>query len=175
MEYNIRTLKIKVYPSAYSLGPTKDAWKRLHDIAYYSRRVANECIGFHYWNDVTRRMVIAAKGDAKEYNNDFKDYFGVGNDGAGYRLIVSRFPLLPSSVAVRLSHSISSIYAKERKEVLLGNRSIRSYKKDMPIPISEPSISFKNTDKGIILSWKLSRKEEIVFSFVLGRDKGGTI
>jgi len=168
-DYTVRTLKIKVYPETYSGGDAKAAWKRLRDIAYWSRRAANECIGLQYWNDVTRNMADGVTG-GKEFDGMFKEFFGVGRNGAGYRLIVNKYDQIPSNVAVRISNTVYSLYTQERKAVLTGERSIRSYKAGMPIPVSEPSIAFS---AGPVLTWTLSRTEKMTFAFVFGRDKGG--
>jgi len=114
-------------------------------------------------------MVSGVSG-GETFNKLYKDFFGVGQNGAGYRFVINKYPSVPSSVAVRISNGVYSLYIKERKQVLTGERTIRSYKAGMPVPIAKPSVKFTS---GPVFTWSLSRTEKITFSFVFGRDKGG--
>ena len=50
---------------------------------------------------------------------------------------------------------------------MLGKRSLRTYRKGMPIPFMKSSMRFETNDDDILLKWV----NDIVFEFHFGRDK----
>jgi hypothetical protein len=155
-------------------------WDRLYQIINDSWKSANHIATGQYMNDNLIRLVYARKKiDTKnieqvsEIENFIfsKDgFFETKRQATTERDIKDAFPNIPPSVTNPLNQIVYASYIKEKKDMLMGNRSLRSYKQDMPIPITHTSMEF---NKNFQFIWKLQRNETITFNINFGKDKVG--
>lgn len=170
----MRIIKPSIFPIEYTDGDKKAAWDRIKNIHHETWKAANEIICGQYFNDVLMRKLVARKPDADkaELENVFSDFFGVKRQATTERDIKAMFPALPPCVTNRLNNDTVSVYRRDKADVMKGNRAVRNYKRNLPIPVTRSSIAINEDEKGYTVSWKLSRKEKIVFAVNFGRDRG---
>lgn len=78
---------------------------------------------------------------------------GTSQQNTTYQIVGEHFPNMPSHVQAELNNSISSLFAKEYKEVVYGKRSLRNYRKGMPIPFMKSAMRFVVHEKDIFMHW----------------------
>ena len=84
-----------------------------------------------------------------------------------YHLVNKHYPEMPSYVSAALNDQILNILKQEWIEVQRGERSIRNYKKGMPIPFMKTAMRFEKRDGDIYLHlW-----DNLSFKLIFGRDK----
>ena len=162
-DYHTRTLKLRVTDEA------KDAWK-----------AANWIASGQYLNDqLIRRIYARRKIDPKEdkqavdqIEQEFKDFFGTKRQATTERDIKKAYPVLPPCVTNPLNQIVVASYRKEKGEMLAGNRSLRSYRRGMPVQTTKAAIELSKGDNGNhFVSWKLGRKEAVNFEILYGKDR----
>lgn len=177
---NIRTVKLKLNV----IDEDKDkSWKRLRQISSDAWRAANWIASGQLLNDqLVRRIYARRKVNAKEdkqqveaIEQEFQNFFGTKRQATTERDIKEAFPELPSCVTNPLNQIVVASYNKEKQDMLMGNRSLRTYRKSMPIQTTKASIEFKSKNgeenNGHTVKWKLSREEAINFGIYYGKDK----
>ncbi len=102
----------------------------------------------------------------------FEKFFSVKRQATSERDIKKKFPLLPPCVTNVLNQVVFANYRKEKSDLLSGNRTLRTYRKGLPIPTSRNSIQFFIRDGKHMFYWKLSRSEKLTFSIYYGDDRG---
>jgi len=116
----------------------------------------------------------------KDASSKFQETFGVGPSAVAEREVKESFPEIPPCVSNILVNNVNGYYNKERIDVLKGGRSLRTYRKEIPIPTHKTSIEFYdqddigqdgNTYNHHYVKWKLSRTEHIIFQVFYGRDR----
>lgn len=108
----------------------------------------------------------------KIINDDFKSKFGVLKDSLSERNVKLTFNNLPPNVTNSLKNNIKSNWNNEIWDINNGIKSIRSYKKGLPIPISVNSMSFKKDNNNFNFNWRVCKGEDILFKIRLGKDSG---
>lgn len=168
-----RTLRLKISLSEYSLGDKKEGWKRLRDINHHVWMAANEIINSQYFNDqVVFRLPNRLDFSKSELEDKFKEIFGVKRQATSERDIKTMFPDLPPCITNRLNSDVVACYRKDKKEIFKGLKSLRRYKKDLPMPVTQTSVDFSFDENKYKVIWSLSRDEKMTFTIFLGRDKG---
>jgi putative transposase len=175
---NVRTIKLKVYV----IGDNKKAaWARIYQISNDVWRAANWVVGGQYWNDLHMRRVYARKGiDPKDMEavgkaeKEFFDkcgYFGVKRQATTERDIKEAFPNLPPCITNPMNQVVVASYSANKKDMLLGKQTLRTYKEGMPFIVTKSSIQFAETDGDHIFTWKIKKGESLQFGIVYGRDR----
>lgn len=166
-----QTAKIEIYPA------DKGAWDRIREIHYKVYRAANEIISTQFFCDqVVSRIKESVPGIDKDA---IKEAFTLSMSGAAdskgysqqnisYKLLAEKYPDIPACVRSALNAQVVSVYRKDKKEVMRGDRAIRSYRRGK-IGIPSVSSSFDMRPDG--MTWKLSKDEKIDLVFRFGRDK----
>ena len=174
---HIRTLKLKLKVVG---DDPKTSWKRLRQTSNDTWRAANWIADGQFMNDqLVRRLYARLKVDSKDpaavqkVEDDFKAVFGTKRQATTERDIKQQFPDLPPCVTNTLNQFVVASYTKEKPDMLAGNRSLRTYRKGLPIPTSRASVDFSAQDGRHIVSWKVQRGEQIQFEVFYGRDKAG--
>ncbi|MBM4165940.1 MAG: IS200/IS605 family element transposase accessory protein TnpB [Ignavibacteria bacterium] len=96
------------------------------------------------------------------------EFYKTSKQNTTYQILTKQFPEIPSDILTCLNNQIYSVIGKEKKEVLQGKRSIRSYRKGMPIPFrfaQHPRLEFFENE--YYLRWL----NNISFVLRFGRDK----
>ncbi len=174
-DQNIRTLKLKLKVVA---DDRKAAWRRIRQISDDAWRAANWIATGQCLNDqlvrriYARRKIDPADKDAvAKVEGEFQEFFGTKRQATTERDVKRRFPALPPCVTNRLNNDVVGSYKKTKKEVLAGLRSLRTYRKGMPVSTTKASIEIQPGDKTHRIVWKLGRKERLPFDVFYGRDK----
>jgi len=172
---NVRTIKLKMYVAGEQ---EKTDRIRLKKIANETWRAANIIINGQFLNDeflhrIRCRLKIEYSDpeSRNKVEDEFKEFFGVKRAATTERDIKSIFPNLPSCVTNTLNQIVTSSYSKDKKDILAGIRSVRTYKKGMPIPMTKKSTRLSIEDDKYYFSWTLSRADFIRFKIILGSDK----
>jgi len=175
----MRILRLSLSVDSSNLYDDKQKiWDRLYQIINDSWKSANHIATGQYMNDNFIRHVYARKQiDPKnieqvtEIENLIfsKDgFFETKRQATTERDIKEVFPNIPPSVTNPLNQIVYASYIKEKKDMLMGNRSLRSYKQNMPIPIRLNSMNF---NKNFQFIWNLQRNETITFNIYFGKDR----
>lgn len=84
------------------------------------------------------------------------------------RVLAEQFSNISSYIRGGISNNVYKCYKRERKELIMGNRTVRTYKKGMPIFFKKTAIRNFEYDvniKSIVFTWV-----EIPFAIRFGRD-----
>ena len=96
-----------------------------------------------------------------------EDFYTTSEKNTTYQLIRKEYPSLPSHITASLNDMVTKNYINELFDVQSGKRSLRTYKKGMPIPFMKSSLRFEKTDDGVVLKWL----NDIHFILHFGRDR----
>jgi hypothetical protein len=80
-----------------------------------------------------------ARSQAEE--NFFFNFFGSQRQATTEKDIKAAFPELPPCVTNPLNRVVYQSYNKEKGDMHLGNRSLRTYRKGMPIQTKKPQFN----------------------------------
>jgi len=179
-DFTVRTIRLKINPAG-----DKDAriaaWKRIRQICDDGWRAANWIATGQLLNDqLIRRIYARRKIDSRDLaatsavEQEFFNkagFFQTKRQATTERDIKEAFPNLPPSVTNPLNQVVVASYNKEKKQLLMGQRSLRSYKQGMPVTVTQNSIAFSPGEKTDTVAWTIQRGEEIKFEIYYGRDK----
>ena len=172
-----RTIKLKINVVGED---RKESWKRVRQISNDGWKAANWIASGQYLNDqLIRRIYARRKIDAKENKDavekvekEFKEFFGTKRQATTEKDVKEAYPDLPSCVTNPLNQVVVASYNKEKGDMLSGNRSLRSYRKGMPVTVTKKSIEFSKDDNDKhFIKWKLGRNEAVNFNIYYGKDK----
>lgn len=171
MSKTISTRKIQIRVNSDDNQIKKDYYKYLRDLEYNTYKCANQIIQLQFFKDIIKNGLDEGKGNITR--PDLKDkvekYFGTSIRNIGYKFSDNDYKKnLPSYVRGSLNSLVFKNYQSDYGEVLSGKRSIRTYKKGMPIPFM----------KNVINNLKTSTTNNFEFEFMkipmmtyLGRDR----
>jgi len=175
---SVRTIKLKLKV----VGNTKEAkdasWKRIRQISNDTWRAANYIASGQYFNDMAmRHLYVRNKIDPKDMEavgkaeESFRAVFGTKRQATTERDVKAKFPELPPAVTNPLNQLVVAGYRAEKPDMLMGNRSLRRYRRGIPIPTTTVSIEIALSDEGHRITWKPKRGERLYFEVYYGRDK----
>lgn len=175
--FHVRTVKLKIFVTDED---RKASWKRIRQISDDAWKAANLIASGQYFNDQLVRTIYARrKVNPKQdqlavdmIEEEFKGFFGTKRQATTERDIRRALPDLPSCVTNPLNQVVVASYQKEKGEVLSGRRSLRTYRKGMPIPTKKRVVLFgRDEEDRHTVTWKLGRQESMGFGIIYGRDK----
>jgi hypothetical protein len=176
-KFHTRTIKLKLRVADEDKAAS---WKCIRQISNDAWRAANWIAVGQLLNDqLVRRIYARLKIDPKDLDEvakvekEFQQFFGTKRQATTERDIKEAFSDLPPCVTNPLNQIVVQSYNKEKREMLSGNRSLRTYRKGMPIQTTKLAIEFYDSDddKDHFFRWKLGRKEQINFGILYGRDR----
>src|SRR3546814_17609671 len=86
-----------------------------------------------------------------------------------YRVLSSKLlGKMPSEIFSNLNNSLTSVYSTERTAYWKGEKSLRNYKRNLPLPFSGKSMKFVHDERNRELRVPLFK---IRFTTYLGKDK----
>jgi putative transposase len=100
-------------------------------------------------------------------SQQFTKDFGTSQQNTTYELIGHHFPSMPSYVKAALNQNIFKNFREDLFKVQTGQKSLRSYKKGLPIPFMSDSMRFEQKEDQILIHWV----NGIDFILNFGRDK----
>ena len=111
--------------------------------------------------EVKMKLADAAKDDAGMLSTSYRN--------TCYQVLSGRFKgEIPSDIFSNLKDIIFKTYKEEKGQYYSGERSLRNYKTNVPIPFSSSSVEFKAVEKDVQFSFF-----KIPMVFLFGRDRSG--
>lgn len=139
----IITRKIQVYINEPDIDKRKKHYELMRSWQWLAFKVANwiathkfvqdNLVDFNYF---TKDMDLLLADEIKKPNG----ILTMSAMNTGYELTKKVKQELPSAIRACLSSTIHSVYSKERKKYRAGDRSLRSYRKDMPVPFHNKAL-----------------------------------
>lgn len=179
-----RTIKQQIRLKSHNLESDEEAWSVLNDLFFVSRNIANATINTCHYLDAkvsTEAGIMRYDGEKKEERlerikqkkQEMAETFGVKEATQVYRAVTSEFPDVSSSIVVAIQNDAMSQYKNDRKEMLQGERSIRTYKKGYPVPFVKNQVSWSMSSEGkyevhVAFTHRGKRGIKLTFEVVLG-------
>lgn len=166
---SIITRKIEIVP----LGEKEEivrVWNYVRLLQNQVFKAANTVVNHQYFNELFRDRILKANEDIEKKSDARKEaqkYYGTSEQNTTYRILRESFPDLPSSITASLNNQIKKYFDKEVWEVKTGQRSLRTYKKGLPIPFMKSSLNFTREQNFINFKWF----NKTFFGLKFGRDK----
>ena len=133
---------------------------------YYSklRRTKEESEKNAVKNEIEGLKLQKKENEAKVRS----EFYKMSKQNTTYQLLSKQFSDVPADILTCINNQIYSVIGKDKKDVMIGKRSIRTYKKGMPIPFRFGSHSkIESSENEYYLRWI----NNITFLLRFGRDK----
>lgn len=169
----IITRKIQINPigDKETVHQTWQTMRGYDDTVY---RMANMIASHQYVLLNLKDMIYLTSGEEVKIADRAKDEKGILNcsvQNTTYKVLSSKFKgEIPSYVTTGLNSEVTKSVKAESKDYFLGRKSLRNYKKGMPIPT--PSLMFRNWHKGEKGNYTFTLAG-MQFSTFFGRDLSG--
>ncbi|MDH6310019.1 hypothetical protein M2451_002909 [Dysgonomonas sp. PFB1-18] len=137
----IITRKIQIYPIG-TPEEKKVHWSTIFGWQDMTYRLANQIATHRYIQDGLIQMLYLEDGIKRKLADHKKDEFGIlntSNQNSTYE-ISKAFDKLPADIRTSVNQYVSNYYNKEKSEYFTGKRSLRNYKRTLPIPFPAKSM-----------------------------------
>jgi putative transposase len=135
---NITTRKIEIFVCESDNDKRKEYYKQLRDWSYVSRNYANDVMNLLQSARILDNMM---KDIAPENSKGLSEYIDTSKRNLGYKLLANKYKeILPSSYRTCINSYVFSNFGNTIKDVLRGDRTINSYKKDFPLLFMAKSV-----------------------------------
>ncbi len=116
-----------------------------------------------------RKKLFKAQGMlTKEARAKAEQMYLTSEQNSTYQLLGQKFPNIPSSIRTCINVGASNDYKNDAFDVKMGRRSIRSYRKGIPMPFQKTAMRFsKNKEGDIMMNWLGG----VSFKLHFGKDK----
>jgi IS605 OrfB family transposase len=151
----------------------KNTWHKLYEWQYIVHKAANLISTHNFIQDNIKNFIYLTEEVKVKLADSSKDEEGILNTSkmnSTYRVLSETFKgRIPTNILTALNSTITKTYNKEKRDYFLGNKSLRSYRKDVPIPFQSSNIRD--------FSWDEERKlyaftlNGLPFKIWLGRDR----
>jgi len=155
-----------------------NAFRRIYDWQEMAYRASNLVATNLYIQDKSKELLYFHDDVRVKLANRSKDAEGVltsSRENSTYRVLSSKFKNeLPAAIFSSLNRSVYKNYISEKNEYFSGKRSLRSYKKNLPIPFNEKSIYSLRYDeeiKNFRFSLFKDKRYYVPFRTYLGSDR----
>lgn len=139
------TRKIQLLFNSSDKAEVKEYYKKLYEWEETVFRAANYISSHHYLQENVKDMIYYTEDVKKKLANIEKDADGIlttSKQNTTYQMLSNKFKgNIPMAILACLNAQVVSVYAKERKKYWLGECSLRTYKRGMPIPIDPRNAS----------------------------------
>lgn len=172
----ILTRKVKIYVNESDSELRKEFYKKLRDYSYHSRHMANDMMNALCSESFLKKLKEENEGSEIKLISDYFKSKGSKRLGQnitfqalGYKITSEKYKsLLPSFIRASLSQKVYKDFTENIKDILSGNRTFTSFKKDIPVYFM----------KSCIVGLKKTEDTNFIFTMfgvpvktVLGRDK----
>lgn len=168
----ILTRKIQILIDCDNQEKRKEYYQQLFDWQYMCFRGANYIFTHYYLQDQIKDILYLTEDIKVKLVDVEKDEDGILNISrmsTTYRLLASHFKgKLPSDVFGTLNKQLTTIYNSERVAYWKGEKSLRNYKRTIPIPFSVRTLKLIGDGKGRNYTFNLFK---IPFKTYLGKDR----
>ena len=162
---NLTTRKIEIYVSESDKDLRKEYYKTLRTWSNISRNYANDTINALQSSFFLDNIIKDSNEDNKKA---LSEYLGIKKMGVGYKILANKYKEhLPSYFRSAINLFVYKNFSESIRDVLKGESSVASYKKDFPL------LFMSNSIRNLIIDDKGGSFEffAIPFRFVFGRDK----
>lgn len=168
----ILTRKVQIYLDCDDKEERSEYFKKLfewQDIVY---RGSNMVMTHQYIQEQMKDLIYL-RDDVKVKLGDFKKdpdgIFTSSKMNTTYRILALYFKgKLPSNILSAMNMTLNRVFSSERAAYWKGEKSLRNYKKDMPIPFGGDQVKLHNDEKGRDFKFNLFK---IPFRTYLGKDR----
>lgn len=170
------TRKIEIYVNEPDKKKKTEYNKQLFNWLSICRKAANIISSHRFAQDSIKDFLYLTDNVKYKLANQLKDESGIFNtssDNTCYRVLSNKYKgEIPMATMSFLNNIISKTYKEEKKEYYRGDRSLRSYKNNIPIPIA----------KSQFINWQENKEKGGNYSFTVfgipfitrfGRDRSG--
>ncbi|MDQ8003389.1 MAG: hypothetical protein REI64_01240 [Pedobacter sp.] len=169
----IITRKIQLLIDSEDAEVVKEAKAQLYQWQNICFKAANMIISHQFIQEQVKDFFYLTEDIKLKLSDKKKDEDGIltlSKEGTTYHVLASHFKgRVPMNMMANLNHSLLSYFSKEKAAYWKGEKSLRNYKKNIPIPFSGRSITkFTLTPDGRNYRFKLFK---IPFRTYLGRDR----
>jgi IS605 OrfB family transposase len=174
------TRKIQVLFDTNDKEELNKNWQSLRDLSYMTYKAFNIATQQLYLADCQITATIQANKDLKQLwdagqksvatklaTNMVKELYGCSIENTGYRSIGSAMPSLGSDIKAVVSNVAAKNYSADKKTLLSGDSTLRTYRRGCPIPFRKTKMKFATVDGEIFFDWLA----DIRFKLHFGRDK----
>ena len=158
----------------------KETYRKLYDWREIAFKAANQTVTNLYVQDQIKELfyfhddVRIKLADRKV---DSQGILNCSRENTTYRVLSKKYKNeIPASIFSCINRSVNKFYANEKSQYFSGDRSLRNYKSNIPIPFVAKSIfdlRFDSEIKNFRFSLFKDEKYHIPFKTYLGKDKSG--
>lgn len=167
----ILTRKIQILLNHDDAAFRKECFAKLYDWQRICFRAANYIFTHHYIQEQLKELIYITDEVKVKLADIKKDEDGIlttSKANTTYQLLSKHFKGdIPMDIIGCLNHSLVSSYNAERKAYWTGEKSLRNYKRDIPIPFSAKSIRLTPQEAGKNFQFSFFN---IPFRTYLGKD-----
>ena len=162
---NINTRKIEIFVAEPDADKRKQYYRTLRDWLYNSRNYANDIMSLL---QSTYFLDNVNKATNPDNHKGLSEYLETSKRNLGYKVFANKYKdVLPSSYRTCINSYVFANFGNSIKDVLKGEASVISYKKDFPLLFMSNSIRNLTVDE-LGGSFEFM---SIPFRFNFGRDK----
>lgn len=158
------TRRIEIYVNEPYSELRKSYYKRLRDYSYISRNYANDTMNLLQ----SIRFIESMNQLSNTNSKALKDLIGKKPISVGYNIFIKKYEnILPSQIRSCINNLVYSKFSKTIKDVLRGDVTVTSYKKNYPVFFDKLAIrKLENVNNDIIFNFL-----SIPLKFNFGRDR----
>ncbi|SDF81413.1 hypothetical protein SAMN05216464_1353 [Mucilaginibacter pineti] len=168
----ILTRKIQLLLNSDDAAFRKDCFTKLYDWQWICFRAANYIFTHHYVQEQIKEFIYITDEVKVKLADIKKDEDGIlttSKANTTYQLLSKYFKgEIPMDFISCLNHTLVSNYNNERVAYWKGEKSLRNYKRDIPLPFSAKQLKFIPMEKGREYQLTLF---QIPFRTYLGKDR----
>ncbi|SEL96087.1 hypothetical protein SAMN05216436_1014 [bacterium A37T11] len=168
----ILTRKIQVHIDCDDAEKRKAYYQQLWDWQWMAAKAANLIFTNLYVQDRVKDLIYFTDDVKVKIADKKKDEEGILNSSrmnTTYRILSSNFlGKMPSNIFSNLNNTLNSLYNSEREAYWKGEKSLRNYKRNIPLPFGADKLKLANGDKGHDYMFSLFN---IPFKTYLGKDR----
>lgn len=168
----ILTRKVQIYLDCEDKDKRSAYFKQLFEWQDMVYRGANMVMTHQYVQEQIKELIYL-RDDIKlklaDIKKDPEGIFTSSKINTTYRILSLHFKgKLPSKIISALNMTLQRAYSTDRLAYWKGEKSLRNYKKDMPIPFGGDQVKLSNDEKGCDFKLTLFK---IPFRTYLGKDR----
>lgn len=170
----ILTRKIEIYVNEPDKEIKSEHFNTLHKWRFTCLKAANILSSHYFTMDNIKNMVYlddSVKVKLADKNKDPEGILSTSYRNTGYQLVSSLFKgTMPMDILSNLKDVIFKTYKEEKTEYYKGDRSLRSYRNNIPIPFSSKALKFTKQENSKNYNFSLFK---IPFATRMGADRSG--
>ena len=168
----ILTRKIQLLVDSTDQEFKRNAFTRLYEWQWICFRAANYIFTHQYLQEQLKELIYITDVVKVKLANIKKDEDGIlttSKENSTYQLLSKHFKGdIPMEIIAALNHTLVASFNSERQAYWKGEKSLRNYKRDIPIPFSAQNLHLKkgNSSRNFKFDWF-----HIPFRTYLGKDR----